>query len=679
MKNIALLLILLASTAQLPAQTITTVAGNGSEGYSGDGGPATSASLYYMWGVAVDGSGNIYIADAGNNRIRKVDAGTGTIATVAGNGTVGYSGDGGPATSAGLYFAVGVAVDGAGNIYIADAYNNRIRKVDAGTGTITTVAGNGTLGYSGDGGPATSASLYYVWGVAVDGSGNIYIADAYNNRIRKVDAGTQTITTVAGNGSSGYSGDGGPATSAALNRPEGVAVDASGNIYIADRVNGCIRKVDAASGTITTVAGNGGVGYSGDGGPATSATLYYPPGVALDGSGNIYIADSSNGRIRQVDARNGIITTVAGNGSAGYSGDGGPATSAGLYFPLGVAVDGTGNIYIADTYNQRIRKVSGLIPPTVTPTTTSVSPSVNPTDLGDPVTFTATVTSFGSTPTGSVTLLDGSTALATLSLSSGQATFTTSSLAAGSHNITAYYTPDVSIFASSSGPLRESVISLTDLATLNGNNTFTGNQTIAGTLTATSLIGSGSALTGVTASGLNCSGCIANTQLGVTYAVGDSKGGNALNALMLGGLLPSAFAPAKGSTVYVVKAGDTMTGNLSLPNLTASGKVSANGSLVVGSGGTAVTKHLSILVNPAFAALKPGGCTTATFTFTGASDGDTVALGVPNSRMTGGGNLVYTAWVAAADTLTLQACNANVNIPQKTAGSGSIRVDLWKH
>jgi len=329
--------------------TITTVAGNGSQGSSGDGGPAASASLNSPMGVAVDSAGNLDIADWGNSRIRKVSGGT--ITTVAGNGGYRFSGDGGPATSASLSDPCGAAVDSAGNLYIADFWNNRIRKVSG--GTITTVVGNGGGGFSGDGGPATSASLYFPCGVAVDLAGNLYIADTYNGRIRKVSGGT--ITTVAGNGNHGYSGDGGPATSASLYQPEGVAVDSAGNLYISDTFNNRIRKV--SGGTITTVAGNGSKGFSGDGGLATSASLYYPWGVAADSAGNLYIADSNNGSIRQVSGE--TIATVAGNGTQGYSGDGGPATSASLYYPYGVAVDSAGNLYIADSSNSRIRKVSG--------------------------------------------------------------------------------------------------------------------------------------------------------------------------------------------------------------------------------------------------------------------------------------------------------------------------------
>jgi uncharacterized repeat protein (TIGR01451 family) len=391
------------------AGTITTVAGNGIYGYSGDGGVATSAELSEPYGVAVDATGDLYIADIANERIRKVNS-SGTIATVAGNGAAGYSGDGGTATSAELYYPYGVAVspagslyvsdsgnarirsvsaagtistvvggatgdgglgefghlnqpygvarDNAGNTYIADTNNNRVRKVAA-NGTITTVAGTGVSGYLGDNGPATSAELNSPYSVAVDGSGNLYIADSYNSRVRKVNS-SGTITTVAGNGAYAYSGDGGAAASASLNEPFGVAVDAAGDLYIADFYNYRVRKVNS-SGTITTVAGNGTYGYSGDGGVATSAELREPWGVAVDTSGNVYIADSYNYRIRMVST-SGIITTVAGNGTYGYSGDGGTATSASLFEPTGVAVDSTGDLYIADTNNNRIRKVtSGTI------------------------------------------------------------------------------------------------------------------------------------------------------------------------------------------------------------------------------------------------------------------------------------------------------------------------------
>jgi sugar lactone lactonase YvrE len=358
------------------AGTITTVAGNGTWGFSGDGGPATNAELNGPQGVTVDPAGNLFIADSWNNRIRKVDT-AGTITTVAGTGgggpvvptpaswsdnqantTVAGNGDGGPATSAQLFNPSGVTVDLAGNLFIADTGNSRIRKVDT-TGTITTVAGTGTNGFSGDGGPATSAQLSTPLGVAVDPASNLFIADSWNNRIRKVDT-AGTITTVAGNGTGGFSGDGGPATKAEFSGPSDVAVDPAGNLFIADQYNQRIRKVDT-TGTITTVAGNGTNGFSGDGGPATGAQLGGPSGVAVDAAGDLFIADTGNNRIRTVDTA-GTIATIAGNGIAGsgfagFSGDGGPATSAQLNDPSGVTVDAAGNLFIVDTNNERIRKI----------------------------------------------------------------------------------------------------------------------------------------------------------------------------------------------------------------------------------------------------------------------------------------------------------------------------------
>ncbi len=335
---------------------ITTVAGLAPRqaAYSGDGGPATSAQILRPRGPAVDSSGNLYFADWSGQRIRKVAMATGIITTVAGTGIQGLSGDGGPATSAQLSQPGAVALDGSGNLYIAEGLG--IRKVSGATGIITTVAGNGTVGRSGDGGPATSAQLGFPRSVAVDGLGNIYIADTAVT-IREVVAATGIITTVAGNGSAGYSGDGGPATSAQLGTPNGVAVDGACNLYIGD-LNNVIRKVTAATGIITTVAGNGTRGYSGDGGPATSAQLSGPLGVAVDGAGNLYIADGNNARVRKVTAATGIITTIAGNGIFGYSGDGGPATSAQLGPGAGVAVDTAGNVYVPDGNGSVVRMLT---------------------------------------------------------------------------------------------------------------------------------------------------------------------------------------------------------------------------------------------------------------------------------------------------------------------------------
>jgi uncharacterized protein (TIGR03437 family) len=334
---------------------ITTVAGNGTPGYTGDNNPATSAQLYGPTAVAVDSAGNLYIADTNNQCIRKVA--NGVITTVAGNGTRGSSGDNGPATSAQLNNPYGLAVDAAGNLYIADSSNNRIREVSG--GMIATVAGNGAAGFGGDNGPATSAHLAYPQDLAVDSAGNLYIADTNNNRIRKVSNGV--IATLAGTATYGFSGDNGLATSAQLNNPYGVAVDPAGNLYVADTFNNRVRKV--SNRVITTVAGDGTVGFSGDNGPATSAQLADPWSVAVDSAGNLYIADYGNNRIRKVS--NGVIATVAGNGTRGSLGDNGPATSAQFYGPAGLAVDSLGNLYIADYGNNRIRKVSNGVIATV--------------------------------------------------------------------------------------------------------------------------------------------------------------------------------------------------------------------------------------------------------------------------------------------------------------------------
>jgi uncharacterized protein (TIGR03437 family) len=341
-----------------PSGTLTVVAGNGLEGFTGDGGPATGASLFVPFGLAVDANGNIYISDFGNSRIRKVSAG-GVISTVVGNGLFGYSGDGGPAAGALLNAPEGLAVDTAGNLYIADSGNQRIRKISP-AGIISTVAGNGVAEFSGDGGQATAAGLYSPQGVAVDATGNLYIADQNNNRIRKVTPGG-VITTVAGSGTRGFGGDGGPATSALLYWPAAVAVDLAGNLYIADWGNKRIRKV-GPDGTITTVAGNGTAGFSGDGGPATNAALSGVQRIAVDTAGNLYLGDAGNGRIRKVSP-NGIISTVAGNGGFRFSGDGGPAAGASLQSPQNLALDVAGSLFIADTDNHRIRKITpaGLI------------------------------------------------------------------------------------------------------------------------------------------------------------------------------------------------------------------------------------------------------------------------------------------------------------------------------
>lgn len=333
-----------------PAYSVNTYAGNGTAGFSGDGSAAVNAQLNGPAGIAIDSSGNLYVADQVNNRVRKITK-DGNITTVAGNGTAGYTGDNAAATNAELSSPQGVAVDSSGNLFIADSGNHVIRKVSG--NNITTVAGFNLIGpgYSGDNGPATNAQLWTPSAVAVDASGKLYIADTGNSAIRMV-SGT-TITTVAGNGFFGFTGDGVAATSTMLNAPSGVAVDSAGKIYIGDSNNNRVRVV-GLDGIITTLAGSSTPGFSGDGGPAAKANLKQPRGVAIDGSGNIFIVDSFNFRIRMI-APTGTIFTVAGSGVAGSQGNGGPATVAQFLFPTGIAIDGAGNLYVTDSQNNRVQ------------------------------------------------------------------------------------------------------------------------------------------------------------------------------------------------------------------------------------------------------------------------------------------------------------------------------------
>lgn len=343
----------------MTTRVITTVAGNTTPSWSGDGGQASAAQLGNPYAVAVDGAGNEYVADNQNNVIRKITP-AGVISTVAGNALAkpGYSGEGGPATSAQLNDPRGVAVTAAGDILISDTGNQRVRWIDHNFGTITTIAGNGIAGYNGDG-PATGSSLNYPRGVAIDSGGKVYIADTGNNRVRQV--GASVLSTYAGNGTAGYYGDGGPATSSILNGPRGLAFDGPGNLYISDGNNNRVRKVAAGTGIITTVAGNGTAGLAGDTNLATSAALDHPFGLAIDASGNLFIADVRNQRIRLVDTKGIISSVVATCGTAtGYSGDNGPAAFAQLNYPYGLAVNSSGVLFIADVNNNRVRQAKGL-------------------------------------------------------------------------------------------------------------------------------------------------------------------------------------------------------------------------------------------------------------------------------------------------------------------------------
>jgi sugar lactone lactonase YvrE len=383
---------------------ITTVVGNG---LVGDGGPATSASLYDPRSPILDSEGNLYIVDATNNRIRKVDT-SGNISTVAGNGIVCPNtedpcGEGGSATSASLSIPRTVTIDPSGNLIIADSGSNRIREVT--DGNITTIAGTGSAGFSGDGEPATGAELNDPRGVVLDSNQNMYFVDAGNNRVRRIDATTHDISTIAGNGPEGnapsgcqgqgsFSGDGGPAISATLNCPLGLDIDSKGNLFVSDTQNNRIRRIDAVTQIITTVAGNGTAGFSGDGGAATSAMLNNPDRISINAAGNFFISDTNNERIRRVDGTTGIITTFAGNGNFGFAGDGGPAVSASFSTPTGVVVTSQGNMYVGDLLNNRIRLV--LLNPNVTLSSSTAGFANQPINASS--TLPVTVTNSGDAP-----------------------------------------------------------------------------------------------------------------------------------------------------------------------------------------------------------------------------------------------------------------------------------------
>jgi sugar lactone lactonase YvrE len=352
-----------------PAGTLITVAGTGVPGSAGDGGKATEAQLNVPRGIAFDATGNLFIAEFGSSRVRKVSP-EGVITTVAGTGEEGFSGDNGPATQAKLKAPRGITVDPGGTLFIADRDNSRVRKVSP-DGIITTVAGTGKEGFAGDGGLATAAQMRGPYDVTVDSAGRLFIAEEDNHRIRQVSL-DGTITTVAGTGQEDGTGDGGAAVEAGLAAPRGVAVDAAGNLFVADTLNHRVRQV-SPNGIITTVAGTGVDGFSGDGGEATAAQLNSPDGVAVDSAGNLFIADLYNHRVRKVSP-DGIITTVAGSDQLVFSGEGGPATAAGLRGPSAVAVDAAGNLLISDSGfatgredgfgdGERVLKVIGVAAP----------------------------------------------------------------------------------------------------------------------------------------------------------------------------------------------------------------------------------------------------------------------------------------------------------------------------
>jgi sugar lactone lactonase YvrE len=436
---IALVLLLLSFHA--PAQTAVS---------------ATTIPLILPSAIVFDSQGNLYLAETANHVIRKVDT-TGAITVIAGTGTQGFSGDSGPATAAQLDSPQGLALDTANNLYIADTHNHRIRKLNLTTGTITTIAGSSTSGFDGDNNPATSAHLNLPTAIALDPTGNLYIADTQNHRIRKVDT-TDIITTIAGNGTQGFSGDNGPATAASIDSPNGLAADAT-NLYLADTHNHRIRKLNLTTGILTTLAGTGAPSYNGDGN-TTTANLALPRGLTLDAAGNLYLADTANQRIRRIDISTGQITTIAGQGTQAFRGDGSPATTASLDTPRATAASPTGLVTLADTANQRIRQIStdatihtiAGLGATTPGALTLAAPSVISYGTGK---LTATLTTT-TQATGDITFLDTFSPLATATsaslstitlgtapITANVAALSTTTLPAGQHSITATYPGDL--------------------------------------------------------------------------------------------------------------------------------------------------------------------------------------------------------------------------------------------
>jgi hypothetical protein len=742
--------------------TMQTAAGDGQWTSVLDGKLATAADLDLPSSVAIDGAGNMYIADSAHNRIRKVaapvsPATVGLISTICGNGNPAFSGDGGPAASATLNSPSGITIDGAGNLYIADTGNNRVREIVAATGIITTVAGDGDPGTAssvGDGLAATAANLNAPWGVTLDIGGNLFIADTFHHRVRKVDVTSGLISTVAGtgftyaDGSGTYSGDGGQATAARLSFPYAVLFDPASNMYIPDAGNNRVRKVDT-SGVITTFAGNGVETFGGDGGLAVSASLYSPSGLAMDPAGNLYIADTQNNRIRKVSAATLDISTIAGSGSGIYGGDNGSAANASIYGPYGLLLDVYGNLFIADYFDHRIREIQGnlaMLDFTKTPvrqgdtstpqsqtvendgsaaldlsaitpdqnsaldkatttcaigspflavnadcaigaefapsvagdplianiditgatpnspldiqltgnatavnsTTIAVTSNINPSNFGQSVIFTATVTTGSSTGnlTGTVSFFDGATTLAAnIALNTpsttATATFATAALAVGVHQITASYSGDSKHFASNStdnstAPYPQTVLEATATGLTSSANPSATGQNV--TFTATVAISGGG---GVTPDGT------------VTFT--DTTAGTILGTQPLGANGTASVSTAKlTSGVHSIIAsygGDAANQILGSASSALSQDVQASSSTVVGSSGSP-----SVYGNPVTftATVTPSGSAPATGTVnfldggkqigTGALAGATGQATYTNSSLAVGSHTITAAY-----------------------------------
>ena len=712
--------------------TIATVAGNEAWIYGGDGNLAIASSIFLPFGLAVDGAGNLFIADSSNNRIRRVDAATGVISTIAGTGVIGFTGDGGPATAATVSSPSSVALDPAGNLYFADSGNNLVRRIDAFTGILTTVAGApNTHGYSGDLGPATAATLNTPNGIAFDALGNLYIADTGNHVIRQITP-AGIISTIAGRGIPSFSGDGGPAVSAGLDSPWSVTPTPTGGLYIADQNNNRIRLI-TPDGFISTVIGTGVGAFSGDNGPANLAALNVPASVALDVAGNLYIADSGNNRIRKISSKTGIVTTIAGNSGESISGDMGPADQAGLYGPYTLALDGQGSLLIADVFHNRIRKVSANaatlpFPPmrvgrlalplfqtlendgnaplnlatfvptsqsqldpnattcaasialnpldqcilslqfapqttgnpvlgffttnsdaanspsivtltgqvlNVDPSAVTVTSSANPSPTGSPITYSVRVSSGGATPTGQVTLLDGTTPLTTAQLAAGLAAFTTSTLTSGQHTITVAYAGDSSNSSSVSVPLLQLVkdvqAATSTLLASSATPTIAGAPLILTASVAVVTAGSGTG---------TITGTVAFQEGPVTLGTADLVNGTA-------NLTITTLSAASHTIVAVYSGNSNYAQSTSAPFhqvvQTATTKLALSTSASPSYAGASLTLTATILSN--------GGIPTGPITF---MDSTAASLGTATLNAQGIATLVVpgSAWTPGLHTLT---------------------------
>jgi sugar lactone lactonase YvrE len=576
-----------------PPTVIKTIAGNGVKGFTGTGGSATSAQLGEVAALTTDSVGNLFFTDTQNNVVWKLTAATGNLSIVAGSGTPGFSGDGGPATRAQLNIPNGIAVDSAGNLYIGDLSNSVVRRVDASTGLIETFAGKplqpAASGHNGDGGPATQAFLNRPQGLLLDAAGNLYIADSIDNEVRVVSASTGIISRVAGKGTTGFSGEGGLATNASVDDPVSLAFDNAGNLYIGSLTLGRVCKVTATTGVLTTVAGNGNPGgNSGDGGLATTAEIY-PLGLALDSARNLYISNGL-GAIREVAASTGLITKAVGNGYPGYSGDGGSASIAQIQQPEGIVFDSAGNLYIADTGNYRVREVSpaaGAVAPTVT-----VSPSS--TSITTAQTLTVTVSVAGAagspTPTGSVAL-SGAGYNSQQALANGTTTFSVAAgaLSAGNDTLTATYTPD----APSAG----------DYTSATQSAAVTVTQAI-GTATATVTVSPSTAT-------------ITNEQpisVSVSVAGGSGRPAPTGNVTLAGGSYSAQQPLSSASATFGVPAGALSAGSNTLV-----AQYSGDGYYSATSGTTTITVAPVVIAVSNPAPVTAGGIASATVTFSAGS------------------------------------------------------------